>query len=117
MTVKGTFVFHCATHRVTGDFDADMSGDVPVINAVEDENGSTVTISFDKPDSETNLYYFYVPVPVGTYPDFTIQILNEDGTLVLTKTATSNKNVVTRGALLKMKTLVQPTFSGGNEGS
>lgn len=115
ITVKGTFVFKCATHRVTGDFDVDFSGDAPVITAVEDENGSTVSISFDKPDSDTNLYYFYVPVPVGAYPNFTIQVINEDGTEVMHKSAASDKNYVTRGSVLKMRTLTQPTFHGGNE--
>ena len=115
ITVKGTFVFKCTTHRVTGDFDVDLSGDAPVITAVEDENGSTVSISFDKPDSDTNLYYFYVPVPVGSYPDFTIQVINEDGTEVMHKTAANDKNYVTRGSVLKMRTLTQPTFHGGNE--
>lgn len=114
ITIKGKFVFKCATHRVTGDFDVDMSGDAPVINAAEDENGSTVSIYFDKPDSDENLYYFYIPVPVGSYTNFSVEVVNEDGTVVIRKSAANNKNNVTRGSVLKMRTLVQPEFHGEN---
>ena len=117
VTVKGTFVFTCSTHRVTGDFDVAFSDGVPTITAPEDAAGSVVTISFDKPQTTENLYYFYVPVPTGSYTDFTIEVKNEDGTVVMTKTAASTKNVVRRGTVLKMKNLVQPEFTGGNEGT
>ncbi len=94
-----------------------FSDGVPTITAPEDAAGSVVTISFDKPQTTENLYYFYVPVPTGSYTDFTIEVKNEDGTVVMTKTATSTKNVVRRGTVLKMKNLVQPEFTGGNEGT
>ena len=117
ITVKGTFVFTCRTHRVTGDFDVAFSDGLPTITAPEDASGSVVTISFDKPETDENLYYFYVPVPTGSYTDFTIEVKNEDGTVIMVKTAANNKNVVSRGTVLKMKVLVQPEFSGGNEGT
>lgn len=117
ITVRGSFVFKCYTHKVTGDFNVSFNNGVPQINAIEDSNGSVVTITFDKPASDKNLYYFYVPVPVGSYTDFEIEIRNEDGELVMHKRATKNNNVVGRGNVLKMRTISQPTFSGGNEGA
>ena len=117
ITVRGSFVFKCYTHKVTGDFNVSFNNGVPQINAIEDSNGSVVTITFDKPASDKNLYYFYVPVPVGNYTDFEIEIRNEDGQLVMTKHATKDNNIVKRGSVLKMRTLSQPTFSGGNEGA
>ena len=117
LTVKGTFIFTCRTHRVTGDFDVVFSDGLPMMEAVEDEKGSVVSISFEKPVAEENLYYFYVPVPAGSYTDFSIEIRDESGAVVMTKSAANNKNVVGRGTVLKMKTLVQPEFTGGNEGT
>lgn len=115
ITYKGSFVFYCYTHRVTGDFDVDFSGEAPVINAVEDEDGSTVTIYFDKPDSGETIKYFYVPVPVGAYSNFTIKVFSEDGTEIMHKDAANDNNYVTRGSVLKMRTLTLPTFHGGTE--
>lgn len=117
ITVKGTFRFKCNTHKVTGDFDVTFNNGIPQISAVEDPNGSIVSIEFEKPESNENLYYFYVPVPVGSYTDFGIEIINEEGKLVMHKEAASNKNVVNRGTVLKMRTQLQPEFNGGNEGS
>ena len=115
LTVKGKFVFTSADKKITGKFPVTYSGGKPTINAVDNSSGSSVSISFNKPQSDTNLYYFYVPVPVGSYYDFTIEIINEDGQVVMTKNAKSTKNVVSRGTVLKMMTLTQPTFTGGNE--
>lgn len=117
ITIKGTFIFHCNTHRVTGDFDVTYSNGIPHINAVEDAIGSTVSISFEKPESDTNLYYFYIPLPVGSYTDFGIEIINEDGTQIMHKEAANNKNIINRGTVLIMRTQTQPEFHGGNEGS
>lgn len=115
ITVGGTFFFICHTHRVTGDFTVDLSAADPVISAEASSEGSTVTISFEKPSSDTNLYYFYIPVPTGSYPDFDIVLKDKAGTVVMEKNAKSAKNVVSRGTVLKMRTISQPDFSGGTE--
>lgn len=118
VTVGGTFEFICNTARVTGDFDVAFSDGKPVISADDASASSTVTLTFDKPEvtGEDVITYFYIPVPTGTYSNFTINIYNaDDNALVMTKTAASEKNIVGRGTVLKMKTLTQPTFSGGTE--
>lgn len=116
ITVGGTLSFICHTHRVTGDFAVDLSAAEPVIAADESSEGSTVTISFEKPSSDMNLYYFYIPVPTGSYPDFDIVLKDkETGCVVMEKNAKSAKNVVSRGTILKMRTISQPGFSGGTE--
>ena len=119
---KGSFVFHSYTHRVTGDFDVNFTDGVPQIDAEEGETEeeSSVTINFEIQNSdETAVSYFYIPVPAGVYSKFRVEILDQDGTFLLGKTAGEKNpnmnNVVTRGGVLKMKTFSSPTFSGGNE--
>ena len=68
-----------ADQRITGDFIADISVDVPTI-VTDDSAGNSVTIFFSN-DTAGTTGTFYIPVPLGTYQTVKVQIL--DGTTVL----------------------------------
>ena len=72
-----------ADKRITGDFIADLSADVPVI-VTDDSDGNSVTIAFSN-ETAGATGTFYVPVPLGTYDSITVQIMDGE-TLLATNT-------------------------------
>jgi len=111
----GSFVFVSTDKKITGDFEYDGTS----IASSEDASGTSnkITVSFDAPSSGENVYCFYIPLPTGTYDDFTIYIYNQDGTMVKGSdmNATNSKNVIKAGTLLNMPEITFPVFSGGGE--
>ena len=69
--------------RITGDFVADLKATVPVINT-DSGNGKVVTIYFSNMEPMKS-GVFYVPAPLGTYDDVTVEIKDGDQ-LLATKT-------------------------------
>lgn len=69
--------------RITGDFVADLKATVPVINT-DSGNGNVVTIYFSNMEPMKS-GVFYVPAPLGTYDDVTVEIKDGDQ-LLATKT-------------------------------
>ncbi len=72
-----------ADKRITGDFIADLSADIPVI-VTDDSDGNSVTIAFSN-ETAGATGTFYVPVPLGTYDSITVQIMDGE-TLLATNT-------------------------------
>lgn len=67
------FIF-TADRRITGDFVVDLSNDPPVMET-DDSEGNKVAVSFSNTVAGTR-GVFYVPVPVGTYGNITVEILD-----------------------------------------
>lgn len=83
-----------ASRLVTGDFSV-ADGKIATL---ENEVASTVTFTFDALELVEDMKFF-VPVPTGSYPGFTITIYGGESSLA-TKTAKST-NVIERTALKK----------------
>ena len=69
------FRFSTSAKTVTGVF----AYDGVVIRAGDSEDGSHITLGFD-PLKQACDMKFYIPVPVGSYEDFTISYISSDGT-------------------------------------
>lgn len=83
-----TFIF-TADKRITGDFIADISDNIPTI-VTDDSAGNTVTISFNN-ETVGATGTFYIPVPLGTYDTITAEIM--DGDIMLASKTWSNQVV------------------------
>ncbi len=112
-----SFVFtSAATEPVTGPFAIDLKEESPEVSFSDasgdtaNGNGSTITYDFQTTTAEQNMT-FYVPVPVGTYSGFTIELKGETS-IVMSKTA-GQSNTVERGTLLLMPEIYA---RGGQEG-
>ncbi len=64
--VTGDQVFtFTSSHRITGEFTADLTADTPVLVTDDTASEDVVTVSYST--AETGDIVFYVPVPTGTY--------------------------------------------------
>ena len=90
-----SFIF-TANSIITGDFQVTQENDENVIKAGTGSTDNQVTINFTAGQTERT---FYVPLPVGTYTGFTLQVGNSEFTSVAT-------NTIKRRTLLLM-----PTFT------
>ena len=79
-----------ADKRITGDFVATLTDDLPVINT-DDAEGNSVTISFSNTVSGST-GTFYIPVPLGTYDSITVEIM--DGQTLLATNTWTDQTVV-----------------------
>ena len=68
-----------ADKRITGEFVADLSDEIPII-ITDDLEGNTVVIDFVNLQAEAT-GIFYIPVPLGTYGYITVEVM--DGDLLL----------------------------------
>ena len=82
------FVF-TADKRITGEFIADLSEDIPVITT-DDSEGNSVTITFNNATAGST-GVFYIPVPLGTYETITVEIM--DGETLLSTMTWSDQTV------------------------
>ena len=89
-----------ANSRITGNFAVTENSENESIISTDNESGNTVTIEFESGDI-TNPMLFYVPLPVGVYGGYTIEIDGKTHT-----TAETVENTINRGSLLLM-----PTFT------
>ena len=93
------FVFTALGLRVTGNFTAPASKNA-VLQAETQTGNGTVTISFS-PDALVTTRTFYVPLPTGTYSDFSVA-LYAGSSLLDVHRARNAVNVISKGVLLKM---------------
>lgn len=69
-----------ADKRITGEFVADVSSDIPVI-VTDDSDGNIVTINFTNAISGAE-GTFYIPAPLGTYGSITAEVKDGDVSLI-----------------------------------
>ena len=93
-----TFVFSAPGKKVCGDFTlADITAENPVLVTEDSEEGNTVTIHIDNPASEVS---FYVPLPTGTYPEFSIELFDALGNPLVLKTRYKELTIARRDLVL-----------------
>ena len=93
-----TFVFTAPGKKVSGDFAiADITAENPVLVTEDSEEGNTVTIRIDNPASEVS---FYVPLPTGTYPEFSIELFDALGNPLVLKTRYKDLTIARRDLVL-----------------
>ena len=80
-----------ADKRITGEFVADLTADIPVI-VTDDAEGNTVTINFSN-EVEGATGTFYIPAPLGTYGSITAEVKTGD---ILLASKTWTDQVVNR---------------------
>lgn len=90
--------------RITGSFAVTENSENENIISTDSESGNAVTIEFESGDI-TNPMLFYVPLPVGVYGGYTIEIDGKTHT-----TAETVENTINRGSLLLMPTF---TYTAG----
>ena len=78
-----------ADKRITGEYIADLSADVPVIST-DEAAGNTVTINFSNA-VEGATGTFYIPAPLGTYASITALVM--DGSTELTSKTWADQTV------------------------
>ena len=64
--------------KLTGDFTTLLNCEAPVLETSDDEQNNTVVISFSN-TKENASAVFYVPVPVGTYPEVSVSVKDANG--------------------------------------
>ena len=88
------FKFTTSVRDITGGFAYQNAG---TLNAVESTSATYVTMSFD-PLQKTSNMKFYIPVPTGSYPDFTIHYINDSNVPVKMRESKST-NVIEAGTV------------------
>lgn len=97
-----SFVFESADKAVTGEFEVAAQPGTSTVSAVSGATtGNRVTYTFEK--SSKNMT-FYVPLPMGTYDDFSVWFEDENGNMIADSkvTAKSSANSIERKTILKM---------------
>ncbi len=107
------FVFAANGKNITGDFTiVDNEGNGEVQLGDGQGSGSTVKIKF-KATAADQAMTFYVPLPVGTYQKFTVELKQGDATLFSHTVNKSAGQTISRGSLSVMPEL---TFTKADEG-
>lgn len=106
------FVFKASDKGITGPFVLDIDNDVFQINAKNFEKGETVednivSIKFTPLAGSQDLKFF-IPLPLGEYHGFTIQLKDESGTILYERNSTATNTIKLR-TLTKMPSIVIPT--------
>ena len=103
-----SFVFTATSDIITGGYTVDSEGEIKKDGEGTVNNNNSVTISFDAL-TETQNMTFYVPLPVGTYGGYKVEIKGEN--INLSHESTGVTNTIGRRTLLLM-----PVFTvEGNE--
>ncbi len=114
------FVFTATDKDITGNFVVeDITTAEPIIEAKPLSTNNQVTIKFPKLATETDDILFYVPLPVGTYNGFSIEVKDADDTVLSTYT-TGTTNTISRKTLALHSTIVfrspkQPKTTRNNQ--
>ena len=107
-----SFVFESADKAVTGEFEVAAQPGTSTVSAVSGATtGNRVTYTFEK--SSKNMT-FYVPLPMGTYDDFSVWFEDENGNMIADSkvTAKSSANSIERKTILKMPIKIyEPWFT------
>ena len=103
------FVFTAEGRKVSGDFAvADITEENAVIATAASEEGNTVTINIPKASAEMA---FYVPLPTGTYPGFSVELFDAAGNPLVMKTRYSEITIA-RKDLVLMKLIAGAATNG-----
>ncbi len=78
---------------IEGDFTVDLTAVTPQINTISGTAGNEVHINFSRSTADKS-GVFYIPVPVGTYPEVKLEIYNN--TTLISTTTFTNVSVVRR---------------------
>ena len=95
-----------ANSRITGNFAVSDNSENESIISTDNETGNTVTVTFASANI-TNPMVFYVPLPVGEYSGYKVEIAGKSHT-----TAETVKNTIKRGSLLLMPTFIYSDAEG-----
>ena len=107
---EGTNKFIFTTdNKITGSFTVTNSEGVKIINTADGE-GNTVSIKFAALGSAKDMT-FYVPMPIGTYGNYTVAIVVGEKTY--THESTGVSNIIKRKTLLLMPTFTYDVSNGG----
>lgn len=106
------FVFKASDKGITGPFVLDIDNEVLQINAKNFEENETVddnvvSIKFT-PLAESKDLKFFIPLPLGEYHGFTIQVKHESGTILYERNSTATNTIKLR-TLTKMPSIVIPS--------
>ena len=98
-----SFVFTATDDILTGNYSVDSEGEIKKDGENTVNNNNSVTITFDALTAAQDMT-FYVPLPVGTYGEYKVEIKGEG--IELSHTSTGVTNTIGRRTLLLM-----PTFT------
>ncbi len=99
------FQFTAIGKKITGDFEVTSGTEKTIETADDPSSNNTVTIRFKKLTEEKDMT-FYVPMPTGTYEDYTVALYINGQINDYQDTSTSVNNTIARKTLLLM-----PTFT------
>lgn len=105
------FVFTALDKGITGGFVLHLDDEVLQVNAKtfgegETVEGNVVSLKFE-PLTECKDLNFFVPLPLGEYHGFTIQVKNDSGVVLYEKTSTATNTIKLR-TLTKMSAVAVP---------
>ena len=101
-----------SNNQITGALNVDLSGDEPVLSAVESTENNVVTISFDVSANATTRV-FYIPVPVGIHKGSVVVKNANDVTLINSDIPVSKQTIARR--YLKTISISKKGIEGGND--
>ena len=99
------FQFTVSGKKITGAFEVKSGTEKTIETAADPSSNNTVTIRFEKL-TEAKDMTFYVPMPTGTYNDYTVGLFINDDLSGHEHTSTNVTNTIARKTLLLM-----PTFT------
>ncbi len=92
--------------EITGEFEVAAAGsDAPSISAkTASSSNNSVSVTFQPLESIQASMKFYIPLPVGTYQGFTIELQDGEGNVISKKTSTK-ENSIERRSLAVLPTI------------
>ncbi len=101
----GDYTFKFQTDRqITNFFEVDNTA-VPQIKAGEASSTKNMVEIFSRVATDGSTLTFYVPVPVGEYNNFTVELSNSSTETTYSKAASTTGNIIDRGTLGVMPAL------------
>ena len=107
------FTFSTTGKKLTGEFTTNLTTTEPMLETSNDDVNDTVTITFNN-SVENGTAVFYIPTPVGTYPEIDVVITDAEGEEIAFGYWT-NQTVKRRAQ--KKGEIGEKTITGGEEGS
>ncbi len=107
--------FTATGQSLTGDFELDLAAETLAVNSVAGDAGNTVAFTVNTPSAANTEATYIVPVPVGTYPEYTVRYYDRYGyemhgqTLTLPVNATVAAGTYTAAPAWECKTSVPMT--------
>ena len=72
------FTLSTTGKKLTGEFTTMLNGETPVLETSDDSDNDTVVITFSNTKEDATAV-FYVPAPVGTYPEVNVAVKSAEG--------------------------------------